>query len=103
MRSSREVCLACARPLEQPAQKKDKQYANKRCDQSEITQAVNECMYHIRRSLNPNEAASMFYGVFSCTNPELCCAFMERLKHEHHASWVTVCENFKTEALDTYA
>jgi len=72
-------------------------------DQSEITQAVNECMYHIRRSLNPNEAASMFYGVFSCTNPELCCAFMERLKHEHHASWVTVCENFKTEALDTYA
>lgn len=39
------------------------------------------------------EAATMFFTFFGSCNPELCCAFEERLKHQDHAVWTLMLEN----------
>lgn len=80
-------------------------------EKSEINIAVDELIAQVTASelgdpvgayYSSSEVASMFYGVLSSTNAALCCAYMERLKHTHHDTWATVCENFQTETLDTY-
>ncbi|MEI6536030.1 MAG: hypothetical protein WCN98_11855 [Verrucomicrobiaceae bacterium] len=83
-------------------------------EKSEINIAVDEMMTEVLRfglgelsevvkAGTAVEVASMYYGVLSTCNPELCCAFMERLKHEQHAAWTAVLENFSTETLNTLA
>ena len=75
-------------------------------EKAEINIAVDEAVRQVQSQMScevASEVAGMLYGTFITSNPELCCAFMERLKHDLPAVFGQVCENFQTETLDTYA
>jgi len=65
-------------------------------EKPEINALVDEAMKQIVAQPDEEtsgEVATMFFTFFGSCNPELCCAFEERLKHQDHAVWTLMLEN----------
>lgn len=131
MRSSREVCSAVAEQLVQRPKEKAENGMSKIkntvrelaklqitlrsvTEKSEINIVVDEMVMEVLRyglgeitkvvpADSAVELATLYYGVLSTCNPELCCAYMARLRHDQPAAYAEVCENFSTETLNTLA